>query len=48
MTKFDGEGDRPLDETEVHQIAGRAGRFGIHEEGFVGVLTRPSRRPRAC
>ena len=21
-----------------HQIAGRAGRFGIHEEGFVGVL----------
>ena len=22
----------------MHQIAGRAGRFGIHEEGFVGVL----------
>jgi ATP-dependent RNA helicase SUPV3L1/SUV3 len=22
----------------VHQIAGRAGRYGIHEEGFVGVL----------
>ncbi|MES1162313.1 MAG: SUV3 C-terminal domain-containing protein, partial [Rhizobacter sp.] len=34
----DGEGDRPLGESEVHQIAGRAGRFGIHEEGFVGVL----------
>ena len=38
MTKFDGQGDRPLNESEVHQIAGRAGRFGIHEEGFVGVL----------
>ena len=38
MTKFDGVADRPLGESEVHQIAGRAGRFGIHEEGFVGVL----------
>jgi ATP-dependent RNA helicase SUPV3L1/SUV3 len=38
MTKFDGIDDRPLGESEVHQIAGRAGRFGIHEEGFVGVL----------
>jgi len=38
MTKFDGVADRPLNESEVHQIAGRAGRFGIHEEGFVGVL----------
>jgi ATP-dependent RNA helicase SUPV3L1/SUV3 len=38
MSKFDGVNDRPLGESEVHQIAGRAGRFGIHEEGFVGVL----------
>ena len=38
MTKFDGTADRPLTESEVHQFAGRAGRFGIHEEGFVGVL----------
>ena len=38
MTKFDGQGDRALNESEVHQIAGRAGRFGIHEEGFTGVL----------
>ncbi len=38
LTKFDGQSDRSLDESEVHQIAGRAGRFGIHEEGFVGVL----------
>jgi ATP-dependent RNA helicase SUPV3L1/SUV3 len=38
MTKFDGEDDRLLTEAEVHQIAGRAGRFGIHEEGYAGVL----------
>jgi ATP-dependent RNA helicase SUPV3L1/SUV3 len=38
MEKFDGVGDRPLDESEVSQIAGRAGRFGMQEEGFVGVL----------
>jgi ATP-dependent RNA helicase SUPV3L1/SUV3 len=38
MSKFDGQGDRTLTESEVHQIAGRAGRYGIHEEGFVGVL----------
>ncbi|MBC7483310.1 MAG: helicase, partial [Rhizobacter sp.] len=38
LTKFDGVADRPLGVSEVHQIAGRAGRFGIHEEGFVGEL----------
>jgi ATP-dependent RNA helicase SUPV3L1/SUV3 len=38
LVKFDGQGDRSLDESEVHQIAGRAGRFGMHDEGFVGVL----------
>ena len=38
LTKFDGVGDRSLSESEVHQIAGRAGRFGMHEEGFAGVL----------
>jgi ATP-dependent RNA helicase SUPV3L1/SUV3 len=38
LTKFDGTDDRPLSESEVHQIAGRAGRYGIHEEGFAGVL----------
>jgi len=38
LTKFDGIADRPLDESETHQIAGRAGRFGMHDEGFVGVL----------
>ena len=39
LTKFDGVDDRPLSVSEAHQIAGRAGRFGIHEEGFAGVLT---------
>ena len=38
LTKFDGVGDRSLDESEVHQIAGRAGRYGMHDEGFVGVM----------
>jgi ATP-dependent RNA helicase SUPV3L1/SUV3 len=38
LSKFDGLDDRLLTEAEVHQIAGRAGRFGIHEEGFAGVL----------
>ncbi|MDN3919190.1 helicase-related protein [Roseateles violae] len=38
MTKFDGQGDRPLDVSETHQIAGRAGRYGMHDEGFCGVL----------
>ena len=38
LKKFDGVGDRLLNESEVHQIAGRAGRYGMHEEGFTGVL----------
>jgi ATP-dependent RNA helicase SUPV3L1/SUV3 len=38
MKKFDGQADRTLNESEVHQIAGRAGRYGMHEEGFAGVL----------
>jgi ATP-dependent RNA helicase SUPV3L1/SUV3 len=38
LVKFDGTADRTLDVSEVHQIAGRAGRFGMHDEGFAGVL----------
>jgi ATP-dependent RNA helicase SUPV3L1/SUV3 len=38
-TKFDGEGRRDLLAWEVAQIAGRAGRFGLHEQGSVGWLT---------
>jgi len=36
--KFDGLRRRELDSSEVLQIAGRAGRYGLHEEGFVGAL----------
>ncbi len=38
-TKFDGKERRDLEPWEVAQIAGRAGRFGFHERGHVGVLT---------
>jgi ATP-dependent RNA helicase SUPV3L1/SUV3 len=36
--KFDGVASRLLNATEVRQIAGRAGRFGIYETGFVTIL----------
>ncbi len=36
--KFDGIASRMLNMTEVRQIAGRAGRFGIYETGYVNVL----------
>jgi len=36
--KFDGVSDRNLYPSEVHQISGRAGRYGLSEEGFVGAL----------
>ena len=36
--KFDGVSQRPLLPTEVQQIAGRAGRYGMHEKGYVGAL----------
>ena len=38
--KFDGVKRRELDITEIQQIAGRAGRYGIHEEGFVGAVDK--------
>ncbi len=38
-TKFDGVERRDLLPWEVAQIAGRAGRFGLHEDGSVGWLT---------
>ena len=37
--KFDGISQRNLQPSEVHQISGRAGRFGLDEEGFVGALS---------
>ena len=36
--KFDGVSQRNLMPSEVHQIAGRAGRYGLSEEGHVGAL----------
>ena len=36
--KFDGITQRKLMPSEVHQIAGRAGRYGLSEAGYVGAL----------
>ena len=38
MQKFDGTQRRDLTVQEVKQIGGRAGRYGLHEEGVVAVL----------
>ena len=38
--KFDGVTQRNLLASEVLQISGRAGRYGKHEEGFVGALNQ--------
>ncbi|MCK9453743.1 helicase-related protein [Sulfurimonas sp.] len=37
--KFDGVSDRSLLPSEIHQISGRAGRYGMHENGYVGALS---------
>ena len=34
--KFDGHERRPLKPEEIQQIAGRAGRYGIYDKGYVG------------
>ena len=36
--KFDGLRRRELTPSEVLQISGRAGRYGIHENGYIGAL----------
>ncbi len=38
LRKFDGTRERQLTTMEIKQIAGRAGRFGHHEEGLVTAL----------
>lgn len=38
INKYDGQKVRQLKTSELLQIAGRAGRYGLHEEGFVGLL----------
>jgi len=37
--KFDGQNQRDLTVSEIQQIAGRAGRYGMSEKGFVGALS---------
>lgn len=39
-TKYDGIKDRELLPSEIHQISGRAGRYGLSEKGFVGALDK--------
>jgi len=36
--KFDGVERRPLKPEEIQQIAGRAGRFGMYDKGYVGAF----------
>lgn len=38
--KFDGKRMRPLTTLEVHQIGGRAGRFGLAEQGIITALNK--------
>ncbi|HTW85561.1 MAG TPA: helicase-related protein [Candidatus Sulfotelmatobacter sp.] len=38
VRKFDGVATRNLTAAEIRQIAGRAGRYGLHEEGLVTAL----------
>jgi ATP-dependent RNA helicase SUPV3L1/SUV3 len=40
VEKFDGVSTRALTPAEVRQIAGRAGRYGLHEAGEVTALNR--------
>lgn len=41
--KFDGVASRLLNATEVRQIAGRAGRFGLYPTGYVNVFEADER-----
>jgi len=36
--KFDGVERRPLKPEEIQQIAGRAGRYGMYDKGYVGAM----------
>jgi hypothetical protein len=40
LSKFDGKDTRPLTPSEVHQIGGRAGRFGLSQAGEVGATSK--------
>ena len=45
--KYDGISSRPLKPEEVQQIAGRAGRFGLYNKGYVS-SSYERKRIRAC
>jgi ATP-dependent RNA helicase SUPV3L1/SUV3 len=38
VEKYDGIATRPLELSEIKQIAGRAGRFGLYETGYVTAM----------
>ncbi|MBQ8094931.1 MAG: hypothetical protein IJ242_15365 [Clostridia bacterium] len=40
-TKFDGFERRNLNSSEIKQIGGRAGRFGVYPKGFVAAMQSP-------
>src|SRR5258706_12265468 len=40
MERFDGRNMRELRSAEVHQIGGRAGRYGLATTGLVGATTK--------
>ncbi len=42
--KFDGLRRRELSTSEILQIAGRAGRYGMHENGYIGALDEATLR----
>jgi len=39
-TKFDGISKRKITSNEIIQIAGRAGRYGHHEKGYLGAINK--------
>ncbi|MFT7860469.1 MAG: helicase-related protein [Sulfurimonas sp.] len=42
--KFDGIIQRDLFPSEIHQISGRAGRYGLEERGYIGALDKGTLR----
>lgn len=46
-TKFDGKEERLLKDSEIKQIAGRAGRYGIQEEGLYNTIYSQKRLQQA-
>lgn len=41
VEKFDGKNDRWLYPSEVHQIGGRAGRYGMSTTGLIAAMSQP-------